>query len=179
MRVIAGTAKGRRLKAPTGHVTRPIQDRVKEALFSSLSGHVEGARVLDLYAGTGSIGLEALSRGAASAVFVERDRNVVAVLEANVSAVGLGGRVVQGDVERFIDSTTDAFDLVFVDPPYPLPHAEVQRVLERLEAHLDGGAVVVVHRRIGDPAFEVPRLELVDARNYGGAQLWRYVKESG
>ncbi|MDH3194020.1 MAG: RsmD family RNA methyltransferase, partial [Acidimicrobiia bacterium] len=98
MRIIAGEAKGRRLKAPKDHGTRPMQDRIKEAVFSSLGSAVVGANVLDLYAGTGSMGLEALSRGASRAVFVERDRKALTVLRDNCAAVDLGGDVIAGDV---------------------------------------------------------------------------------
>ena len=92
MRVIAGVAKGRRLRAPAGLATRPMTDRAREAVFSAIAASIPGARVLDLYAGTGSLGLEALSRGAASATFVERDRSAVTALQVNVGMVGLGGR---------------------------------------------------------------------------------------
>lgn len=177
MRIIAGRAKGRRLVGPPSDTTRPLTDRVREALFSSLGPSVSGARVLDLYAGVGSIGLEALSRGAESATFVERDRRVAAVLRKNVDSVGLGGRVVVGDVNRFLEDEKGQVDLAFVDPPYALPLASVLDVLERLEPRLGDGAVVVVHRRRGDDLPEnAGVLELLAHRRYGDAHLWRYVK---
>ena len=103
MRIIAGEAKGRRLAAPRSG-TRPFTGRAKEAVFSSLARFVPNADVLDLFAGSGSLGLEALSRGAASAVFVERDRSAAAVLSANVASVDLGGTVVTVDVDRFLET---------------------------------------------------------------------------
>lgn len=178
MRIIAGAAKGRRLVAPRGLDTRPMTDRVKEALFSSLGASVRDTRVLDLYAGTGSLGLEALSRGAAEATFVERDRAAITALRANVAAVGLGGVVVAGPVERFLDREGERFDLAFVDPPYAVPLASLNDVLSRLTASLVGGAVVVLHRRHRDEAqAPVPSLVLTDRRHYGSAELWRFAKE--
>jgi 16S rRNA (guanine966-N2)-methyltransferase len=117
LRVVAGTFKGRRLTAPRGTRTRPTADRVREALFSML-GDVGGARVLDLYAGSGALGIEALSRGADSAVFVERDAQAVAAIERNLAAVGVEANLVRQDVVRFLARADGAFDLVFCDPPY-------------------------------------------------------------
>ena len=180
MRIIAGTAKGRRLTGPPGIVTRPLTDRVREAVFSSLGATVVGARVLDCYAGTGSIGLEALSRGAEHVVFVERDRRTLQVLEANVRTVGLGGEIVGRDVDRFLETTTQQFDVAFVDPPYALPLASVLEVLERLEPRLAKQAIVVVHRRVGDqtPA-SVASLEFVRQRRYGDAEVWTFRRADG
>ncbi len=121
MRIVAGSAKGRRLASPAGP-TRPTSDRAREALFNSLTLLVdlEGARVLDLYAGTGAVGLEALSRGAAEAVLVESDRGAVEVLRRNIEGVGLpGARVVKRPVAAFLAAPPGVpFDLVFADPPY-------------------------------------------------------------
>ena len=117
MRVVAGAFKGRRLVAPRGVRTRPTADRVREALFSMLAD-VEGARVLDLYAGSGALGIEALSRGASSAVFVDDDALAVAAIERNLEPLGADGTVVRADVERYLDRAAGAFDLVFCDPPY-------------------------------------------------------------
>lgn len=179
MRIISGSAKGRRLSSPRGAATRPLTDRVREALFSSLGSLVHGARVLDLFAGTGSIGLEASSRGAGSVVFVERDRAALDVLRRNVGAVGLGGDVQAVDVDRFLERTDLIFDLVFVDPPYSLALASVWQTLERLEPKLEDGATVVVHRRWGE---ELPddtgSLRLTDRRRYGDAAIWRFTKDA-
>jgi 16S rRNA (guanine966-N2)-methyltransferase len=114
---VAGTFKGRRLAAPRGTRTRPTADRVREALFSML-GNVGDARVLDLYAGSGALGIEALSRGAGSAVFVERDAQALAAIERNLVAVSVEATVVRQDVLRFLARADGAFDLVFCDPPY-------------------------------------------------------------
>jgi 16S rRNA (guanine966-N2)-methyltransferase len=155
-----------------------MMDRVREALFSSLGGVVDGAAVLDLFAGSGSLGLEALSRGAGSAVFVERSRPAVAALRSNMAAVGLGGEIVTSDVEAFLARDAGTYDVVFVDPPYAAPLASVESILALLLPRLADGAVVVVHRRAGDAEPVVAEgLGLVDRRRYGDAEITRLVKE--
>lgn len=129
MRVVAGEARGRRLDAPPGQAIRPTSDRVREAIFGVLTSlapvvgwSLEGATVADLFAGSGALGIEALSRGAARAVFVDADRQAVEAIGANLSGTGLAGTratVVRADVQRWLDRVTDAaFDLVLCDPPY-------------------------------------------------------------
>jgi 16S rRNA (guanine966-N2)-methyltransferase len=160
MRVIAGRLGGRRLKAPAGRVTRPTSDRVREAVFAML-GELDGVRVLDLFAGTGALGIEALSRGAGSAVFVERDASVVRVLSANIEALGIDPQTAQvrraDALEALHAARTreETYDLVFIDPPYgrarPAPSASPSSA-ERwgpalsaiLPALLSPGARVVV-----------------------------------
>ncbi|REK22997.1 MAG: 16S rRNA (guanine(966)-N(2))-methyltransferase RsmD, partial [Actinobacteria bacterium] len=117
VRIISGKAKGRRLAAPDTRGTRPVTDRVREAVFSTIGGWVENADVADLYAGSGSFGLEALSRGASSAVFVENAAKAVAALKENVEALGLGGEVVRAEVRKYLESADREFHLVFIDPP--------------------------------------------------------------
>ena len=174
MRIITGSAKGRKLVSPKGVETRPMQDRVKEALFSSLGALVVGARVADLYAGTGSIGLEALSRGAASAVFVESSRDASVTLKQNVVLVDLGGDVVVDTVEGFLARSRTTFDLVFMDPPYPVEAETVQQTLANIIPRLSEGATVILQRRWGGEAPQAAGLELVDERRYGSTQIWRY-----
>lgn len=174
MRIIGGSARGRRISGPKGDTTRPMTDRAREAIFNILGPAVMDAHVVDLYAGTGSMGLEALSRGAESAVFVESDRRMAGILSQNVESVGLGGRVVVATVERFLAGPPAVgFDIAFVDPPYPLPVPSVEQVLVALDAHLAPGATVLVHRRVGEPAPEAP-WPLVDERTYGSTRLWWY-----
>lgn len=176
MRVIAGRAKGRRLKSPPGPGVRPMTDRVREAVFSSLAAEVPGARVLDLYAGTGSLGLEALSRGAASAVFVERDRSVLETLRSNIDRVGLGGRASGAEADRFLAgaSPRDAYDLVFFDPPYRLPDDAAEGALAAAGRLLAPGGALVAHRRSGGPVPQAEGLTLEDDRTYGSARILRY-----
>jgi 16S rRNA (guanine966-N2)-methyltransferase len=137
VRVVAGAAKGRRLVVPAGRGLRPTTDRMREAVFSSLGswGGVEGATVVDLFAGSGALGIEALSRGAASATFVDADPAAVRAVRANLDATGLGGgRVVQADALRFLESRLEdeVFDVAFVDPPYSF--SEWPRLLDALRA---------------------------------------------
>jgi 16S rRNA (guanine966-N2)-methyltransferase len=178
VRIVAGLAKGRRLTAPAD-ATRPTSDRAREALFNSLAAllDLDGARVLDLFAGTGAVGLEALSRGAAEAVFVESDRAASDVLRRNVFAVGLpGGTVVRRPVAAFLDAPADTrFDFVFADPPYALDDAALGTLLSKLidGGHLGEDAVVVVERsaRGAGPAWPTGITPLRD-RRYGEGVLW-------
>ncbi|HEX9977294.1 MAG TPA: 16S rRNA (guanine(966)-N(2))-methyltransferase RsmD [Acidimicrobiia bacterium] len=178
MRIVAGTARGRRLKAPRGPGTRPMMDRVKEAIFSSLGSAVDGAVVLDLYAGSGSLGLEALSRGAASATFVEWSREARSALTDNLEALGLSGAVVPMRVEEYLERPGPNVDLAFVDPPYALALPSVEHVLGLLARRLAPGSIVVLHRRTGSArAAPPPGLVVADMRRYGDAEVTRLVKE--
>jgi 16S rRNA (guanine966-N2)-methyltransferase len=178
MRIIAGIAKRRRILGPPGGTTRPMTDRMRESLFSSIADHIPGSTIVDLYAGSGSMGLEALSRGAGSVTFVERDRKAIHVLRANIETVDLGGTVIAGDVGRFLEQATDRFDVAFVDPPYALPLASLLTTLTQVSDVLADGGIAVVHRRRGSEApQDIASLTLVDVRQYGGAELWRYEKE--
>ena len=142
MRVVAGAFKGHRLHAPRGTRTRPTADRVREALFSLL-GDVAGLRVLDLYAGSGALGIEALSRGAASAVFVERDQRAVAAIRRNLEVVDAEAEVRRQDALRFLAASGGGFDLVFVDPPYDSAVRLGGALSERLPAVLTHEARIV------------------------------------
>ena len=178
MRIIAGSARSRRLIGPPGTTTRPMTDRVRESLFSSIAAWLPESHVLDLYAGSGSMGLEALSRGAASATFVEQDRHALQALRTNIETVGLGGRVVAGEVDRFLAANTGQFDLAFVDPPYVVALPSLVETMTKLSPRLAQGGLAVVHRRRGDdPPVVIDDLVLCDQRQYGGAELWRYEKE--
>lgn len=178
MRIIAGTARGRRLLAPPGLTTRPMTDRVRESLFSSIAPWIPDGNVLDLYAGTGSLGLEASSRGATEVTFVERDRRALEKLRRNIESVGLGGTVVAGDVDAFLSRAEANYDLAFVDPPYSLPLPSLVETLGNLSQRVVGDGLVIVHRRSGEePPTGITSLALVDERDYGSAAVWRYAKE--
>jgi 16S rRNA (guanine966-N2)-methyltransferase len=178
MRIIAGTAGGRRLRSPKGLATRPMMDRAKEAIFSSLGGAVSEATILDLYAGSGSLGLEALSRGAAAAVFVEWSRDARRVLLSNIEAVGLGGEIVPEKVEDHLEKPGPAIDIAFVDPPYELPLPSVEHVLGLLDHRLSPGGTVIVHRRSGSGEVTPPQgWDVVSVRRYGDAEITRLQKE--
>ncbi len=179
MRIIAGSAKGRRLEAPRTSNTRPITDRAKESIFSSLGDRVLGARVLDLYAGSGAFGFEALSRGAGSVEFVERGREAVGVLRRNVDSTRLGGKIVADDVVRFLERTSETYDLVFVDPPYALSLASVEQVIGLVDLKLDRDGVVILHRRVGGDLPVIPQsLHMDDDRRIGDSRVLRFLKET-
>lgn len=180
MRVIAGAAKGRRLQAPPGLRTRPLTDRAREGLFSSLAGRVEGARVLDLYAGSGAIGIEALSRGAGVVTLVERDPTAFRLLRANLAAVGLGGQAVAQEVSAFLDQAPPAsFELVFVDPPFREALASVEMVLGKVAMVVAPGGLVVVHRRAGGAVPSLPDARVLPPLRYGDTVLHRFQMGAG
>ena len=163
MRVVAGTARGRPLVAPAGEDTRPTSDRVREAVFNALYslGGVEDAKVVDLYAGTGAMGIEALSRGADHALFVERSREAVAALQENLQVAGVEDRaeIVIRDVEDFLRSSSAWFDLAIIDPPYVFD--DWAELLPRVSA----GLVVVESGR----DIDVPSSwEIHSVKRYGG-----------
>jgi len=173
-RVIAGAWGGRRLAVPKGSETRPTSDRVREALFSSLESELGGfdaLHVLDLYAGSGALGLEALSRGAARADFVEADRKAAAVIKRNVAGLDLPAaraRVHVSPVDRFLSHTSDRFDLIFIDPPYKLPTDELTAVVDALPP----GGLVVVERSSRDPFVWPATRSALRERKYGETTLW-------
>ena len=168
MRVVAGEYKGRRLHAPRGSRTRPTADRVREAVFSML-GDVSGARVLDLYAGSGALGIEALSRGAESAVFVERDRAALTALQRNLEATGARGEVRRQDVARFLARPEGTFDLVFCDPPYDGAPAIAEALAEALPAMTAEEARIVTESDKRNPLL-LP-LPLAVERSYGDTRI--------
>jgi 16S rRNA (guanine966-N2)-methyltransferase len=169
MRIIAGELKGRRLRMPGGAPTRPTADRVREALFSMLAD-VSGAHVLDLFAGSGALGIEALSRGAAAAVFVESDARAAATIRANLESLGLEGTVVRRDVARFLsDPSREAYDLVFCDPPYDSGPRIAGQLAERLPAMLAEGARIVTESDKRRP-LELP-FPLLRERTYGDTRI--------
>jgi 16S rRNA (guanine966-N2)-methyltransferase len=168
VRVVAGEFRGRRLAAPRGARTRPTADRVREALFSML-GDVSGARVLDLYAGSGALGIEALSRGAESAVFVERDPRAVAAIGRNLESLGLEQEVVRQDAVRFLARTEGMFDLVFCDPPYDSASRLAGPLTEHLPDVTSEDARIVTESDKRNP-LELP-FPLVTERTYGDTRI--------
>jgi 16S rRNA (guanine966-N2)-methyltransferase len=178
-RIVAGSAGGRRLRTPGGRETRPTSDRVREALFSRLDheGVVRGARVLDLYAGSGALGLEAASRGAAHVLLVDSAAAAVAVCRRNAADLGLREVAVRlGDVAAVLDGEPgEPYDLVLADPPYPLGEDGLALVLARLgeRGWLAPGAVLVVERAARSPEPRWPAgVVRFDVRRYGETALW-------
>lgn len=181
MRVIAGRFGGRRLTAPDTDATRPVTDRVKEAVFSSLGPEVVAAEVVDLYAGSGSFGIEALSRGASRATFVESAGPALAALRENLDALGLGppdAVVVATTVERWLDQPpVSAIDVAFCDPPWSLGSGALEGILASVAARMSEGGAVVVSRRASDAVPEPDGLVIDTERRYGDTRIMRYRKE--
>jgi 16S rRNA (guanine966-N2)-methyltransferase len=167
VRIIAGTHRGHRIAAPKGRDTRPTSDRVRENAFN-LIGPVDDADVLDLFAGSGAMGLEALSRGAASATFVEADREACRVIDANLDKLDLHGTVLQQDALRVVAGERRTYDLVLCDPPYGYDHT---RLVPHLAGLLAADGVLVYESAGRDDAPEVPGLEVRTSRRYGSARL--------
>lgn len=181
MRIVAGTHRGRAVEAPEGSGTRPTTDRVREALFStlfSIRGDFEGAVVLDAFAGSGALGFEALSRGAACAVFYEKSRSAANVVKKNAKSLGFGpdqALVVEGDVMARMRKPPagNAYDLVFLDPPYDFDSSQVLgAVLSWPDGTLASGAIIVYEHALKDgasleAACEGLGLEVVKAKRYG------------
>ncbi|WP_432087458.1 16S rRNA (guanine(966)-N(2))-methyltransferase RsmD [Streptomyces sp. bgisy095] len=180
-RVIAGTAGGRRLAVPPGNGTRPTSDRAREGLFSTweaLHGTLDGTRVADLYAGSGAVGLEALSRGAAHALLVEADPRAAKTIRDNVRAIGLPGAELRtGKAEQVVTgpAPADPYDLVFLDPPYAVGDADLREILLTLRAEgwLSEDALVTVERSTRGGEFGWPAgFEPLRARRYGEGTFW-------
>ena len=181
MRVTSGTAKGTHLRAP-GAGVRPTSDRVKEALFNALAPRLADARVLDLFAGTGALGIEALSRGAARAVFIERDPRAVGAIRRNLGAAHVGdrGEVRRGAVPAALDGLEHegaAFDLIVLDPPYgqELPARALRRLAD--SPLLAPGGIIAAEGHWRDDPGEIPGLRRIRDARYGETGLWFYVRE--
>lgn len=179
-RIVAGAARGRRLRVPPGTSTRPTSDRVREAMFSSIESRLRtlaGRRVLDLYAGSGALGLEALSRGAAYARLVDADAKAARTMKANVTELGFeGAEVIRSQVAKVIKGAAPSvpYDLVLADPPYDMTNAELGDILDALtKGWLTADALVVVERASrGEPLTWPAGLEPVHERRYGETMLW-------
>ena len=175
MRVIAGSARGRKLAAPRGDKTRPTPDRVREALFSILAPNLPDARVLDLFAGTGALGIEALSRGALSATFVEKDRSTVTLLRENLGLLpGASTEVVTLPVERALAGLEGQFDLIFMDPPYDAGLLDpTLGQISQFQLLRRGGIAVCEHRGSASPPQPPAGFSLISTRTWGdvGATL--------
>ncbi|MDN3294262.1 16S rRNA (guanine(966)-N(2))-methyltransferase RsmD [Streptomyces ficellus] len=180
-RVIAGAAGGRRLAVPPGNGTRPTSDRAREGLFSTweaLLGRLDGVRIADLYAGSGAVGLEALSRGASHALLVEADSRAVRTVRENVRGLGLAGAEVRtGKAEQIVTgpAPSDPYDIVFLDPPYAVPDGDLGEILLtlRTKGWLADGALVTVERSTRGGEFAWPAgFEPLRARRYGEGTFW-------
>jgi 16S rRNA (guanine966-N2)-methyltransferase len=176
MRIIAGSSGGIRLLVPRSGL-RPTMDRVKAAIFSSLGERVPGARVLDLFAGSGALGIEALSRGAASATFVDSDRAAISAIENNLAQAGLSGRVRRQDVFDFLRQAgkADAYDLIFADPPYATsklgdPFTQLLLGNERLPLCLTSKGIFILEKRPGERLPESDFWKVIRRKTYGATE---------
>jgi 16S rRNA (guanine966-N2)-methyltransferase len=179
MRIIAGQFRGRKLLAPDTNLTRPITDRAKQSVFDALTPHLPDAIVYDLFAGTGSLGLECLSRGSRYATFFESDRSALALVQKNIAALGIAdlARIVRGDLFDWFaaaEKPTQLADLVFLDPPYRFltdRPADLQTLADKIvSAHLSPtGRILFRHDR--RDALEFPMLRRIDLRDYGSMRV--------
>jgi 16S rRNA (guanine966-N2)-methyltransferase len=172
LRIVAGTHGGRRIDTPPGRSTRPTSDRVREALFSILGDAVEGANVVDLYAGSGALGIEALSRGADQATFVDSDERAAATIRSNLDKLGLDGRVVRRDALAWLQSATAGegpFGIVFADPPYSSAGRTAGRLSELLPPLLRETSLTVTESDKRHPL--ILTMPLVDERTYGDTRI--------
>lgn len=181
MRIIAGTARGRRIDAPQGDNTRPTHDRVREAVFSMIGPYFDGGRALDLFAGSGSLGLEAISRGVEECIFCDADRRAIAVIQNNIKTLGMQkqSRVHCVKFQQALETVSGKFDLIFLDPPYDLGYMEpvLQKIMERDLLSDDG--IVFCEIRAG-AAFEAPAgLSEVKHKKYGMAEVIILEKAKG
>ncbi len=175
MRVITGSARGCRLTTLPGEDTRPTTDKVKEGLFSAIQFDIEGRRVLDLYAGSGQLGIEALSRAASGCVFVDRNPEAVAIIKQNLQKTGLSAlaQVVATDSLSYLERPKDAFDLVFMDPPYSA--GLLLPTLEKAAKHVnDGGILICESDENAILPDKVDRFTLDRVRQYGRIHVWIY-----
>ena len=177
MRVITGSARGRKLLEPAGMEIRPTTDMVKEALFNMIQFDIEGRRVLDLFAGTGQLGIEALSRGAAEAVFCDENPKAVKLVRANLERCGLKARVEQGDSLGFLNRA-GKFDLVFLDPPYDTNLLnKALEAIQNVDILNDGGIIICESRREKTLPEMNPPYRKTLARRYGKVCLTVYKKD--
>ena len=177
MRVITGTARGRRLKTPEGMDIRPTTDNVKESIFNILQFDIEGRRVLDLFAGTGQLGIECLSRGAREVVFIDQNRDAVKIVKENLKTCGFTAPVLQQDALGYL-RTCGKFDLIFVDPPYDAGlYDQVLETINSVDILSDGGIIICESRRETQlPEMRPPYRKRKEYR-YGKVKLCLYCKE--
>ena len=176
MRVITGSARGCRLVTLAGERTRPTTEKVKEGLFSAIQFDIEGRRVLDLYAGSGQLGIEALSRGADSCVFIDRNPEAAAVIKQNLQRCGLSMRsqVVTTDAISFLERPNAVFDLVFMDPPYA-DDGSLLLTLQKVVMHINDGGILICESDDGTILPDkVDRFTLDRTRRYGRVHVWIY-----
>lgn len=177
MRVITGSARGRRLKTPENYDIRPTTDNVKESIFNIIQFDIEGRQVLDLFAGTGQLGIECLSRGAAGAVFVDRDREAVRIIKDNLKTCGMKAAVLQEDSISFLNHC-GKFDVIFIDPPYDSDlYESALKIINLVDILSEGGIIICEARREKQlPEMTEPYRKRKEY-NYGKVKICIYTKE--
>lgn len=177
MRVITGTARGRRLKTPDNYDIRPTTDNVKESVFNIIQFDIEGRQVLDLFAGTGQLGIECFSRGAAGAVFVDRDRDAVSIVKDNLKTCGMKATVLQEDSISFLNHC-GKFDVIFIDPPYDSDlYESALKIINLVDILSEGGIIICEARREKVlPEMTEPYRKRKEY-NYGKVKICIYTKE--
>jgi 16S rRNA (guanine966-N2)-methyltransferase len=182
MRITGGEARGRSITSPEGLAVRPTGAKIRQAFFNILGQRIEGARFLDVFAGTGMMGLEALSRGCNDVVFVEESRRMTDAIQSSLGELGYEAKVMTGDFRRLLPGFGPReFDIIFADPPYKSPFGKlVVEVIERHELLAEGGVLVVEHLRGNQLPVEINLLQKVDQRNYGqtGLSFFRKTQEN-
>ena len=179
MRVITGSARGRKLKEPEGMAIRPTADQVKEAVFNIIQGDVEGRVCLDLFSGTGQMGIEALSRGAERCVFVDADKAAVKLTKLNLEKTQLPGQVFQSDALRFLESR-EQYDLIFVDPPYASGlYGEVLRRIKDFDKLHTGGIIIVESSADFEPESPGEPYRKLRSYRYGKVRITTFTKSEG
>ena len=169
IRITSGKYRGRNIESPNSKLTHPMGAREKLALFNMITGELDGARVLDAYAGSGALGIEALSRGAKEVVFVEKDAKICRIIRDNLAKLGVSSEVICGNVVDF--TTSDLFDVIIADPPYDrFSEAEITPLIDLLK---QGGTLVLSHP---DMAPDIPGLNLKSSKKYANAHISVYVK---
>ena len=178
MRVITGSAKGRKLETLQGEdIIRPTSDKIKESMFSAIQFYIAGAKILDLFAGSGQLGIEALSRDALVCTFVDISRDACDVIKSNLKKTALfeKARVITGDAERYLTNTKDGYDIVFIDPPYG--YGTVDKFLQLIEPRMsDGGFVVCETESNCEPVVQAGALEFQKNYRHGKTTVWIYKK---
>lgn len=177
MRVITGSARGRKLKTPETYDIRPTTDNVKESVFNIIQFDVEGRQVLDLFAGTGQLGIECLSRGAANAVFVDKDREAVRIIRDNLKTCGMNATVLQEDSLSFLNHC-GKFDIIFIDPPYDSDlYESALKIINLVDILSEGGIIVCEARREKALPEMTPPYVKRKEYNYGRVKICIYTKE--
>ncbi|NLC73059.1 MAG: 16S rRNA (guanine(966)-N(2))-methyltransferase RsmD [Ruminococcaceae bacterium] len=178
MRVISGTAKGRKLKTPKGYEVRPTSEMIKESIFSAIQFEISGKRVLDLFAGTGQMGIEALSRGASEAVFIDSSKSSALLVKENIEACKFNARVINTDAISYLKQA-EKFDIIFIDPPYDTDLAEKSlEIIQNIDLLCDGGIIICETYKEKDLVLVRDDYEFMSVKIHGRIKITRIVRNT-